>query len=156
MRNYAHLLRFITIIFVIFFAFSAELNISQRVHEVQLKNGMKWLIVRYRGTFCIFGAVMVRVGGLDKTPSVKPGSPICSNTWHSRVRRASAPRLRSGKTVAQDDRRSPVSFERKRGVLKKPDRMKIEQIDLWIKNFEKEADEYRVKNEVWEIRAKRG
>ncbi|HQC50662.1 MAG TPA: pitrilysin family protein [bacterium] len=149
-------LRFIAAVFIVFFAFSAEAsNLSQRVHEVQLKNGMKWLIVRRTGAPVFFGAVILRVGGLNETP----GKTGLAHMFEHMAFKGST---RLG-TKDYDQEKPLLRMIEDLGELreeeersKKPDRMKIEQIDLWIKNFEKEADEYRLKNEVWEILMRNG
>lgn len=130
-------------------------DLKSRVHEFRLSNGMRWFVVKRKQAPVFSGVVMVHVGGADESPGKTglahmfehmafKGSSELGTKDFSKER----PILEKIEEVG--DR---LTLLRQNPATKKSD---IKKISDEFRKLEREADAYRVKNEIWQVMMRNG
>lgn len=152
MRKYLFFIALISISCHAFMASGSDLE--NRVVEYQLRNGMRWLIVQKKDAPVFAGSIMVRVGGADEVD----GKTGIAHMFEHMAFKGSA------KLGTKDFEKEKVLLQKiedlgeKREELeaKGSSKSRIQKIEMEMKKLEKEADQLRVKNEVWEVLSRNG
>lgn len=149
-------------LFAVFFAIISILpatawgfDISDRVTEYNLENGMKWLFVRRTQAPVFSGDVMVKVGGVDE----KEGKTGLAHMFEHMA-------FKGGKRLGTMD------FEKEKPILDaiekvgqeladenlkaRPDPSVVSNLTKKLGELQIEADRHQKKNEIWEIMQRNG
>lgn len=151
-------MRFINLSVVLLFLVAGNafgFDLAKNVHEIRLRNGMRWLLVERHQAPVFSGVVMVRVGGADEYPD---------KTGLAHVFEHMA--FKGSSEIGTKD------FKREKEILKKiektgdrltvlqtsekPDEEEIKRLKEELAKLSKEAASYQIKNEVWELMARNG
>ncbi|MFA4874076.1 MAG: insulinase family protein, partial [bacterium] len=128
-------------------------DLKKQVSEFSLPNGMKWLVVRRAEAPVFSGIVIVRAGGADEEKgktgiahmfehmAFKGGSRLGSRDWSREM-----PLL---------DRIEKAGDELT-ALRGSGDKEKIAALSKELATLTREADEFQVKNEVWEVMMRNG
>ncbi|MBT3182144.1 MAG: insulinase family protein [Deltaproteobacteria bacterium] len=130
-------------------------DLSSKVHEFTLENGMKWLFVRRPEAPVFSGVVMVRVGGSDE----EMGKTGIAHMFEHMA-------FKGSKDIGTKDFKKESlllseieALGEKREALEKVSKSDTAQIAATtkkMKELEKVADELRIKNHIWDIMIRNG
>lgn len=130
-------------------------DLQKQVTEFSLPNGMRWLLVRRMQAPVFSGIVMVKVGGADE---VKGKTGLAHMFEHMAFKGSS----RIGTKNFQKEK--PILAE----IEKVGDQLTLEQknnpsntaqigeLSKQLAQLQKQADQYQVKNEIWELISRNG
>jgi predicted Zn-dependent peptidase len=129
-------------------------DLKSKVHEFQLRNGMKWLVVQKRGAPVFSGVVMLKVGGSDEAAGKTGLAHVFEHMAFKGSARLGTSDYEKEKAILAEieslgQRREEMKAAGARGK-------EIDEITRQISALEKKADGFRVKNEIWDVMLRNG
>lgn len=141
-----------------FWFFSQDLLASDlltQVHPITLSNGMKWLVVYRPGLPIFSGIVVVRAGGADETPGKTGLAHMFEHMAFKGSKVIGTKDYKKEKPILDSiDQLAKELF--KEHKKENPDPQKVETLRRKIQELQKEADQYSVKNAIWDLLARKG
>lgn len=146
----------ICIVWVCVLATSAYgFDLKKQVVEYRLPNGMQWLFVQRRQAPVFSGFIVVRVGGVDETKGKTGLAHMFEHMAFKGSKTLGTKDFAKEKVILDEIEGvgARLTAERMKG---NPDTGLIDELSKKLKELEKRADEYRLKNEIFEIMTKNG
>jgi predicted Zn-dependent peptidase len=146
------------IVFFLIFVFSCTsfaFDLEKDVHEYKLPNGMKWLLVPRHLAPVFSGAVMIRVGGADETPGKTGLAHMFEHMAFKGSSKLGTTDFSKEKPILNEIEKAGEEFTLE-SRKPKPDVAKVKELAAKLAALQKQASQYQIKNEVWEVMIRNG
>lgn len=130
-------------------------DLAKNVHEIRLRNGMRWLLVERHQAPVFSGVVMVRVGGADEDPGKTGLAHVFEHMAFKGSSEIGTKDFKKEKPILKKiekvgDRLTVLEAQ------EKPDAEEIKKLKEEMARLSREEASYQIKNEVWELMARNG
>lgn len=130
-------------------------DLEKSVVELRLKNGMRWLLVQRHQAPVFSGVIMVRVGGADETPGKTGLAHVFEHMAFKGTSKIATRDFAKEKPILDEIEKVGAALTIEQGKPK-PDIQKIAALKEKMKELIEEAENYQIKNELWEIMVRNG
>jgi len=144
----------LSILFVISSGRVSAYNLKDDVHEFQLSNGMRWLILRHGGAPVFTGVIMVRAGGADEVGRKTGIAHMFEHMAFKGSSRLGTKDFSKEKPILNEIEKLGQLREKQKESGAK--RIVLSDITKQMAVLEKKAQKYRIKNEIWQVMMRNG
>jgi len=155
MKNLKLIITYIFVLSIVLGNRAYAYDLKGKVHELKLKNGMRWLLVERHQAPVFSGIVMVRVGGADEEQGKTGLAHMFEHMAFKGSSKLGTSDFSKEKPILDQIELTGEEITKQK-LQADADKKKLTDLETKMQTLSKKAAQYQIKNEIWEIMSKNG